>query len=112
MLVRLAMSPPLLRFSSIILTNPKMLNPKSLKDEQNLLTMPLYFVHSPAHTVGSSIQQQPSSQKAVKQNAGVLEGCRLLLKYDYIKGIFALSCLFMVQVTILDYAMKVVVELY
>ncbi len=39
----------------------------------------------------------------------MLEGFRLLLKYDYVKGIFALSCLFMVEVTILDYAMKVIV---
>ena len=29
------------------------------------------------------------------------------MKYDYIKGIFAMSCLFMVEVTILDYTMKV-----
>ncbi len=36
-----------------------------------------------------------------------MEGFRLLLKYDYVKGIFALSCLFMIEVTILDYAMKV-----
>lgn len=41
------------------------------------------------------------------QGAGVLEGFQLLLKYDYIKGIFAMSCLFMVEVTILDYTMKV-----
>lgn len=41
------------------------------------------------------------------QGAGVLEGFQLFLKYDYIKGIFAMSCLFMVEVTILDYTMKV-----
>lgn len=37
----------------------------------------------------------------------MLEGFKLFLKYDYIKGIFAMSCLFMVEVTILDYMMKV-----
>lgn len=41
------------------------------------------------------------------QGAGVLEGFKLFLEYDYIKGIFAMSCLFMVEVTILDYTMKV-----
>ena len=41
------------------------------------------------------------------QGAGVLEGFQLFMKYDYIKGIFAMSCLFMVEVTILDYTMKV-----
>eukprot|EP01084_Bolivina_argentea_P110451 197218_1 len=56
---------------------------------------------------GSSTQQQYSSTKVVKEKTGMLEGFRLLLKYDYVKGIFALSCLFMVEVTILDYAMKV-----
>lgn len=37
----------------------------------------------------------------------MLEGFQLFMKYDYIKGIFAMSCLFMVEVTILDYTMKV-----
>lgn len=37
----------------------------------------------------------------------MLEGFQLFIKYDYIKGIFAMSCLFMVEVTILDYTMKV-----
>lgn len=41
------------------------------------------------------------------QGAGVLEGFQLFMKHDYIKGIFAMSCLFMVEVTILDYTMKV-----
>lgn len=41
------------------------------------------------------------------QGAGVLEGFHLFRKYNYIKGIFAISCLFMVEVTILDYTMKV-----
>lgn len=44
---------------------------------------------------------------ALRQGAGVLEGFQLFLKYDYIKGIFAMSCMFMVEVTILDYMMKV-----
>lgn len=45
------------------------------------------------------------------QGAGVLEGFKLFWKYDYIKGIFAMSCLFMVEVTILDYTMKVTYNL-
>ena len=46
----------------------------------------------------------------ILQGAGVLEGFKLFLKYDYIKGIFAMSCLFMVEVTILDYTMKVATQ--
>ena len=38
------------------------------------------------------------------------EGLALFWKYHYVKGIFALSCLFMVEVTILDYSMKVLAQ--
>ena len=42
-----------------------------------------------------------------KQSAGVLEGVFLFIKHNYVKGIFAISCLFMVEVTIVDFTMKV-----
>ena len=42
--------------------------------------------------------------------AGMTEGLVLFWKYHYVKGIFALSCLFMVEVTILDYSMKVLAK--
>jgi ATP:ADP antiporter, AAA family len=45
--------------------------------------------------------------KKKKKGAGVLEGLHLFVKYNYVKGIFAISCLFMVEVTIVDYTMKV-----
>lgn len=45
-----------------------------------------------------------------KQKAGMTEGLVLFWKYHYVKGIFALSCLFMVEVTILDYSMKVLAK--
>lgn len=41
------------------------------------------------------------------QGAGGLEGLQLVVKYNYIKGIFALSCIFMVEIAILDYTTKV-----
>mmetsp|Transcript_21892 Transcript_21892/g.28338 ORF Transcript_21892/g.28338 Transcript_21892/m.28338 type:complete len:636 (+) Transcript_21892:232-2139(+) len=41
-----------------------------------------------------------------KKSAGVLEGVHLFIKHNYVKGIFAISCLFMVEVTIIDYTMK------
>ena len=37
----------------------------------------------------------------------MLEGLHLFVKHNYVKGIFAISCLFMVEVTIVDYTMKV-----
>ena len=35
-----------------------------------------------------------------KNKAGILEGIHLFMKHNYVKGIFAISCLFMVEVTI------------
>ncbi|KAL3790715.1 hypothetical protein ACHAWO_013534 [Cyclotella atomus] len=46
-------------------------------------------------------------EKKPKGKAGILEGIHLFMKYNYVKGIFAISCLFMVEVTIVDYTMKV-----
>mmetsp|Transcript_16272 Transcript_16272/g.32726 ORF Transcript_16272/g.32726 Transcript_16272/m.32726 type:complete len:775 (+) Transcript_16272:172-2496(+) len=48
-----------------------------------------------------------SKKKKKKEKAGILEGLYLFAKYNYVKGIFAISCLFMVEVTIVDYTMKV-----
>jgi AAA family ATP:ADP antiporter len=53
-----------------------------------------------------------SSSKGKKKKAGVLEGIHLFIKHNYVKGIFAISCLFMVEVTIIDYSMKVLAKDY
>lgn len=47
-----------------------------------------------------------------KTQAGILEGLHLFWKHNYVKGIFAISCLFMVEVTIVDYTMKVLARDY
>lgn len=51
-------------------------------------------------------------ENATKKKAGVLEGLRLFWEHNYVKGIFAISCLFMVEVTIVDYTMKVLARDY
>jgi AAA family ATP:ADP antiporter len=48
--------------------------------------------------------------KKKKERAGILEGLRLFWKYNYVKGIFAISCLFMVEVTIVDFTLKVLAK--
>ena len=61
------------------------------------------------------IQERNGAPVVVKSNkpkAGVLEGLQLFAKHNYIKGIFAISCLFMVEVTIVDYTMKVLARDY
>lgn len=50
--------------------------------------------------------------KELKEKAGILEGLELFWKFDYVKGIFAISCLFMVAVTIVDFTMKVLATEY
>ena len=45
-----------------------------------------------------------------KEKAGMLEGLWIVGKYPYVQGITAVSCIFMVEVTILDYSMKVLAK--
>merc|ERR1712012_986844 len=45
-----------------------------------------------------------------QEKAGIFEGLTLFWKHDYVKGIFAISCLFMVEVTIVDYTMRVLAK--
>lgn len=60
---------------------------------------------SPQVEEGAIVEKQ--EEKKPKAKAGILEGIHLFMKYNYVKGIFAISCLFMVEVTIVDYTMKV-----
>lgn len=53
---------------------------------------------------------EEDAKKKKKKKAGVLEGIHLFIKHNYVKGIFAISCLFMVEVTIVDYTMKVLAK--
>ena len=41
---------------------------------------------------------------------GILEGFYLMYEHDYVKGIFCISSLFMMQVTIIDYMMKILAK--
>ena len=50
--------------------------------------------------------------KKKKERAGILEGLVLFWKYNYVKGIFAISCLFMVEVTIVDFTLKILAKEY
>jgi len=45
-----------------------------------------------------------------KKSAGIMEGAVLFWKHNYVKGLFCVSCLFMVEVTILDFSMKVLAK--
>lgn len=49
-------------------------------------------------------------KKKGKSEEGVMEGFNLFYEHDYVKGIFAVSSLYMVQVTVIDYMMKVLAK--
>jgi len=70
-----------------------------------LLQLAMYIY---INTYGTDETRSPvSTTTKKKQGAGVMEGLHLFVKHHYVKGIFAISCLFMVEVTIVDYTMKV-----
>lgn len=54
-------------------------------------------------------KQQKNSGKSA-EGEGILEGFYLFWEHDYVKGIFAVSSLYMVQVTVIDYMMKVLAK--
>lgn len=56
------------------------------------------------------VAETPSSGKESKSGGGIMEGFELFYKHDYVKGIFAVSSLFMIQVTVFDYMMKVLAK--
>lgn len=58
------------------------------------------------------VSESSSSGASNKPKAGVTEGLVLFWKHNYVKGIFAISCLFMVEVTIVDYTLKVLAQEY
>merc|ERR1719155_217489 len=53
---------------------------------------------------------EKKEKKEKKSKAGMLEGLYLFWEFTFVKGITACSCIFMIQVTILDYAMKVLAK--
>lgn len=80
------------------------------------LTMYAYVsIYGSAERNSADSKQEPLLEKKdapKKKKAGVLEGLKLFYKYNYVKGIFAISCLFMVEVTIVDFTMKVLARDY
>lgn len=70
-------------------------------------TMRLYI-----HMYGVAERNAVTVTPKSKPKAGILEGLHLFWKYHYVKRIFAISCLFMVEVTIVDFTMKLLAKEY
>lgn len=56
------------------------------------------------------ITQNVNEKKKSGKEEGILEGFYLMYEHDYVKGIFCISSLFMMQVTIIDYMMKILAK--
>jgi ATP:ADP antiporter, AAA family len=54
--------------------------------------------------------KEDENEKKSTKKEGVLEGFYLFYEHDYIKGIFCVTSLFMIQFTVFDYMMKVLAK--
>lgn len=61
--------------------------------------MYVYVLKFPSKEIDTPTSAKDSGGK----EEGILEGFYLFYEHDYIKGIFAVSSLYMVQVTVIDY---------
>jgi ATP:ADP antiporter, AAA family len=73
-----------------------------------ILAMYMYVERfgAPIEDADPTASDESQSHKKPKKE-GVLEGFYLFYEHDYIKGIFCVTSLFMVQFTVFDYMMKV-----
>merc|ERR1719487_292001 len=56
------------------------------------------------------LDESTGSGGGKKKAGGVLEGIKLFIDHNFVKGIFFISCFFMIEVTILDYSMKILAK--
>jgi AAA family ATP:ADP antiporter len=57
-------------------------------------------------------EERNAAPRKKKKQAGILEGLRLFRDHNYVKGIFAITALFEVLVTIVDFTMKILAKEY
>lgn len=56
------------------------------------------------------VPHEDEAEKKKTKKEGVMEGFYLFYEHDYIKGIFCVTSLFMIQFTVFDYMMKVLAK--
>lgn len=69
----------------------------------------MYFYVQRFGAPGEGKDEEKVEKKSGKEE-GILEGFYLMYQHDYVKGIFCISSLFMMQVTIIDYMMKILAK--
>jgi AAA family ATP:ADP antiporter len=70
----------------------------------------MYFYVEKFGVPGEAEDKKKAASGKSAEGEGILEGFYLFWEHDYVKGIFAVSSLYMVQVTVIDYMMKVLAK--
>ena len=73
-----------------------------------MVTAMYYYVEKFGVPGGEIEVKKPTGKSA--DGEGIMEGFYLFWEHNYVKGIFAVSSLYMVQVTVIDYMMKVLAK--
>lgn len=55
-------------------------------------------------------REEAATYKDKQKDGGIAEGFTLFYEHNYVKGLFAVSSLYMIQVTVVDYMMKVLAK--
>jgi ATP:ADP antiporter, AAA family len=74
-----------------------------------MMVAAMYFYVQRFGAPGEGKDDEKVEKKSGKEE-GILEGFYLMYQHDYVKGIFCISSLFMMQVTIIDYMMKILAK--
>lgn len=69
-----------------------------------------YYIKQFGTTVTGEDESEEPKKKSSGKDEGVMEGFYLFYEHDYVKGIFVVSSLYMVQVTVIDYMLKVLAK--
>jgi ATP:ADP antiporter, AAA family len=70
----------------------------------------MYYYIRQFGTAPEGEEEVVDKAKSSGKDEGVMEGFYLFYEHDYVKGIFAVSSLYMVQVTVIDYMLKVLAK--
>ena len=70
----------------------------------------MYYYVERFDVARKAVEAKEADVKKSKKDEGVMEGFYLFYEHDYVKGIFAVSSLYMIQVTVIDYMLKVLAK--
>jgi AAA family ATP:ADP antiporter len=75
-----------------------------------MVTAMYYYVEKFGVPGGEAEKKTGAASGKSPEGEGIMEGFYLFWEHNYVKGIFAVSSLYMIQVTVIDYMMKVLAK--